>query len=352
MTRREFLNRLPLPAALSAFLGFPASSRAAAGNPYYNGPPSDHFDGTRFFVPGHEMTNGFSEFLRWRFNGQRAEWPASAPGLPAPELPQRVGPQEMRITLIGHATVLIQIAGLNILTDPVFSDRASPVGFAGPARVNPPAITPDRLPPIDVVLLTHNHYDHCDAASIERLVALHDPRFVTPLGNDTIIRKAAPNARTEAGDWGDTVELAPGIAATFHPWYHWSARGIRDRRMALWAAFALQTPAGRVFHVGDTGFGDGEYFRKARQRHGDFDLAILPIGAYEPRWFMSGQHVNPAESVQTARLLGARRALGHHWGTFQLTDEAIDAPPAALAEALAGTGIDFRPLRPGESVLV
>lgn len=257
----------------------------------------------------------------------------------------------MRVSLIGHASFLIQLAGVNILVDPVWSDRAGPLGLLGPRRVNQPGIAFANLPPIDVVLVTHNHYDHLDIATLRRLWRMHRPRFVTPLGNDVIIRRAARKAEITALDWGDGVEIAPGVVAHLQSCRHWSARGLWDRRRALWGAFVLTSPAGIIYHVGDTGFGDGVHFADVAARFGPPDLAILPIGAYEPRWFMQAQHMNPEEAVQGFLLCQARNAVGHHWGTFQLTNEAIEAPREALADVLKSSDIDperFRALVPGE----
>jgi L-ascorbate metabolism protein UlaG (beta-lactamase superfamily) len=261
----------------------------------------------------------------------------------------------LRVTLVGHATLLIQTGGLNILTDPVWSERASPFRFAGPRRVNPPGIAFASLPPVDLVLLTHNHYDHLDLATLARLQAVHDPLVVTPLGNDTIVRREVPAMRLAAHDWGDVVEHTTGhgsVRLYLEPCHHWSARGFGDRRMALWAAFVIASAAGRTYHVGDTGYHAGINFRDARAKHGPFRLAILPIGAYEPRWFMTPQHQNPEEAVRGFGDCGAAFACGHHWGTFQLTDEGIEAPLEALATALAAADVAparFRPLRPGEA---
>jgi L-ascorbate metabolism protein UlaG (beta-lactamase superfamily) len=220
------------------------------------------------------------------------------------------------------------------------------VSFSGPKRVCEPGIAFDALLPIDTVLVSHNHYDHLDLATLTRLARAHDPRVITPLGNDAIMRAHNPAIRAEACDWGDRIELGQGVAVTLCP-----ARGVRDRNRALWAAFVLETPAGRIFFVGDSGYGDGHHFRTARERYGPFRLAILPFGHYEPRWFMRDQHMNPAESVQAFLDCGATLALGHHYGTFKLTDEPIDAPVLALAAARATANLKpevFRVLRPGE----
>jgi len=238
-----------------------------------------------------------------------------------------------------------------MLLDPVWSKRASPLRFIGPKRVNDPGIAFADLPPIDVVLVSHAHYDHLDLGTLSRIAAAHRARVITPLGNDTIMRNYDPAIAAEAYDWGNRVEIGVGLTVTLVAAQHWSARNLSDRNMSLWASFVIETPGGRIYFVADSGYGDGRYFRSARERHGPFKLAILPIGAYEPRWFMRDQHMNPAESVQALIDCGAEIALAHHYGTFQLTDEQIDAPLVALADALKVAGISaerFRALQPGQ----
>jgi L-ascorbate metabolism protein UlaG (beta-lactamase superfamily) len=347
LTRRRVLAALTAlsAAAIGGIVGRGAITR------YYDGPVSDHFDGTRFFDPHGVEPKRLTDLLRWWAAGGKSEWPAWRPYPNSDRPPARVEGAAWRISFVGHATLLIQTGGLNILTDPVWSERASPFTFAGPKRVNAPGIAFEALPPIDVVLVSHGHYDHLDVATLSRLAAAHRPRVITPLGNDTIMRNHDPAIRADGFDWGDRVALGTGMAVTLAPMRHWTARTFLDRNKALWAAFVLETPAGRIYLVGDSGYGDGHHFRAARDRHGPFRLAVLPIGAYEPRWFMQDQHMNPAESVRAFRECGAELALAHHFGTFHLTDEAIDAPEAALKEALAGAGIapeQFRALKPGE----
>ena len=306
-------------------------------NRYYQGPPSDHFDGTRFFNPGQPATDrSLGDIVRWKRSGEAVRWDEAPPVIPATPDARVAG---LRITNVGHATLLIQAAGLNILTDPVWSMRASPVRFAGPKRVAPPGIAFEALPPIDAVLLSHNHYDHLDVATLRRLHAAHAPLIATPLGNDAIVRRAVPGARVATGDWGDTIALGGGARTHIVRANHWSARGLGDRRMALWGGHWLETAAGSVYFAGDTGYGDGAIFRAMRARYGRPDVALIPIGAYAPRWFMSAQHVDPAEAVAIARDTGALRALGIHWGIFRLTDEGRAAPAVALAEAMAAAGM-------------
>jgi L-ascorbate metabolism protein UlaG (beta-lactamase superfamily) len=349
MNRRQIFQLLGLGAAATATVA--GTRTAMAGNRYYDGPPSDHFDGTRFFNPGGIEPRPFTDVLRWRFGGgsERAAWPERVES-PFPAAVPDARVEDLRLTMVGHATLLLQVAGLNILTDPVWSERVSPVSFLGPRRVVEPGIAFERLPKIDLILLSHNHYDHLDVDTLARLKAEHDPLVVTPLGNDRIVLDAVPGMRLQVGDWGDRIET-PGAVIHVEPAHHWSARGLRDRRMALWAAFVVETAAGRIYHIGDTGFHEGINYRAAAAKHGDFRLAILPIGAYEPRWFMAGQHQGPEDAVAGMVLAKAQYAAGHHWSTFQLTDEPIDEPGRLLAETLRNRDIArerFRPMLPGE----
>jgi len=318
-------------------------------NRYYAGPQSDHFDGHRFHSPGQPTTDrSFGELMRWRREGKRAEWPGHVP-VTATVPPERSAAP--RVTMVGHATVLIQVEGLNILTDPVWSDRASPFRFAGPRRVTAPGIDFAHLPPIDAVLLSHNHYDHLDVHTLRRLHAHHRPRMVMPLGTDATVRRAVRSADIVTGDWHDRVTLGPGVTVTLTPANHWSARGFRDRRHALWCGFWIETPGPGIWFAGDTGYGDGAIFRAIRNRHGAPDLALIPIGAYEPRWFMAPQHCAPEEAVRIFHDIGAVTALGIHWGTFQLTDEPREEPTELLRVALNAAGLAperFRPLGPGD----
>jgi L-ascorbate metabolism protein UlaG (beta-lactamase superfamily) len=349
MNRRRLLTLLTIPTL--AVLGSAAYVQArSARNPYYEGPVTDHFDGVRFSnPPGGPAMKPFTEFLKWQVSGEREDWPDAYPSPFADKPPTRV--DGLRIVLVGHASVLIQAAGLNILVDPIWSERASPFTFIGPQRVNPPGIAFADLPPIDAVLVTHNHYDHLDRATLSRLWHAHRPRIIAPLGNDAIIREFDASIAVEARDWGDAVALSEAVTVRLEPAYHWSARGLTDRRMALWCAYVLTTPAGVIYHIGDTGYGDGAIFRAVRERYRAPRVALLPIGAYEPRWFMQPQHMNPDEAVRVFIDCGAEQALGHHWGTFQLTDEGIELPLQVLSAALAAQGVAerFRPLRPGEA---
>ena len=350
VTRRRLLGLL---AGTAAAIGVPAIwiSRMKT----YSGPVSDHFDGLHFLDPDGSPPKSLLELLRWQFGSgrQRASWPDWVPSPYADTPPAKVTGDKVRLSFVGHASWLIQASGVNLLIDPVWSMRASPFTFAGPKRRNDPGIAFDALPKIDVVLVSHGHYDHLDVATLSRLVEKFSPRVITPLGNDVTMRKADGAIKAESFDWKDRVELGSGLAVTLVPTRHWSARGLFDRNKALWASFVLETPAGKLYIVSDSGYGDGTHFRNVGQAHGPLRLAILPIGAYEPRWFMRDQHMNPSDAVKALADCGAQQALAHHHGTFQLTDEAIDAPVIALGEALDAARIPrekFAVLKPGQVV--
>ncbi len=318
---------------------------------YYRGPVSDHFDGERFFNPGDPPPaerRGFSffRFLRFAFGLDRAPWPKSVP-VERTAPPARVEGQAMRATWIGHATVLVQTQGLNILTDPVWSDRASPFGFMGPKRVVEPGVAFGDLPKIDLVLLSHNHYDHLDLATLERLWVRDRPLIVTPLGNDTILRTRGIEAVT--GDWGDRVAVRPGIDVIVERVHHWGSRWGADRNRALWGGLTVTLPGGNLFFAGDTGWGDGSWTRGVAA-YGPHRLALVPIGAYLPRELMQGSHVGPDEAVAIFRAIDPAHAIGIHWGTFQLSEEDYAAPADMLAAEVEAAGIDpgrFRAIAPG-----
>jgi N-acyl-phosphatidylethanolamine-hydrolysing phospholipase D len=313
--------------------------------------------GYRNTTPVGAIETPLSQLLRWR-------WEALRDGLPPPpQAPTPVvapdleglranagGSRQPAVTWIGHATSLVQAGGLNVLTDPVFSDRASPVPFAGPKRAQPPGVALPDLPPVDVVLVSHNHYDHLDRASVVELDRRAQGRtlFLVPLGNKAWM-EAQGIRRVVELDWWDTHRVG---AVTFQlvPVQHWSARSLGDRNQTLWGGWVARGPDLHWYFSGDTGY--SSYFADTRSRGGPVDLALLAIGAYEPRWFMQAQHMNPSEAVQAHKDLGARRSIAIHWGTFALTDEPLDQPPRDLAQARRAAGLaddDFTLLRIGET---
>ncbi|HEV2750008.1 MAG TPA: MBL fold metallo-hydrolase [Gemmatimonadales bacterium] len=309
-------------------------------------PSSDHFDSRRFFNP-----NGANGQPLWKVPrmllARRTRWPSVVPV--EPRRPPNVGPDDAVVTFIGHASFLMQIAGTNLLTDPVYAERASPVSFAGPRRVRAPGVRFDDLPAISCVLLSHNHYDHCDLGTLRALDGRFHMPFVTPIGNGRVLRSAGLR-QVEEIDWWQRADTAP-LPITLTPAQHFASRNMFDRNRALWGGFLIEAPGLRVLFAGDSGY--GPHFREIGGRFGPVDLALLPIGAYEPRWFMKDIHMNPAEAVQAHLDLAARQSLAMHWGTFQLTPEGIDEPPRALARALSERGVPaerFRTVEVGESV--
>ena len=315
---------------------------------YYTGSITDHFDGKQFYHAGLPPTDkSLFDLLRWQLFGNHAKWPKS--------IPARIGikpePHDtLSILCIGHASLLIQTAGINILIDPVWSEVASPFRV-GPRRRNSPAVSLVDLPPVHAILVTHNHYDHMDTATIAAIHAQHKPVIISPLGNDTVIHKDAPQVSVQTGDWWQSFPLSPNVRVTIVPAYHWSARKLGDRRQSLWCGFVIDSPSGRIYCAGDTAYQDGKIFSEIRSRCGNPLVAILPIGAYAPRWFMSTQHTDPAEAVQIAIDVGAQHLLGIHWGTFPLTDEPWDEPPRLLEDAVTlhtGTPIRAQAMRSGD----
>jgi L-ascorbate metabolism protein UlaG (beta-lactamase superfamily) len=288
--------------------------------------------------------------LRWQLSGDRKPWPPQPPDPKPGGDPQALPPPgSASITFIGHSTFLIRWAGLTILTDPVFSERASPVSWAGPKRARPPGRAFADLPRIDLLLVSHNHYDHMDLPSLRAIRRRDNPQVVTPLGNAVHLAKAGLD-RVQELDWWQSTTPLPGIRVTATPARHFSARTLRDRNHSLWSGFMLEIASHRLFFAGDSGA--GSHWAEIGQRVGSPDLALLPIGAYEPRAIMAPVHMNPAEAVAAHQALGAARSIGMHFGTFQLTDEPIDEPPAAMAAARAAAGLadtDFVTLGFGET---
>ena len=323
----------------------------SACGPYYDGEPSDHFDGQKFFNPKQENTPSFSDFLRWQTNGLRQDWPDWIDNPVQDIPPNRVEGTDLRVSFINHATVLLQTQGVNILTDPVWSDRIGPFNLVGPKRHRAPGIAFDDLPKVDVMVLSHNHYDHLDLQTIQRLCDRDQPLFLVPLGNDTIIDDSCARGKVSAMDWNDRLVGPGGLVFHLLPSLHWSSRGITDRDKALWGAFLIETQSGNLYFAGDTGYGDGSTYTEVAERFGKIRLALLPIGAYEPRWFMIGHHMNPEDSVLAHKDLKAEHSLAIHFGTFQLSDEAIDDPTKALMAARLKHDVpeqSFRALENGE----
>jgi L-ascorbate metabolism protein UlaG (beta-lactamase superfamily) len=308
---------------------------------------SPHFDGKRFFNPDGKQARGLLDVLRWKLKSRAAKSPVFIDDVQT-SVPSHLLPDsQIRVTLINHSTVLVQANGLNILTDPVWSERASPVSFAGPRRRRAPGVHLGDLPPIDLVLLSHNHYDHLDLPTIRQLKRSHQCEYIVPLGLKKLFSKHKLGDVHQL-DWGDSVNLR-GMAIHAVPAVHFSARSLRDRNRTLWCGYLLQTTAGPIYFAGDTAY--GEHFGAIRERYGPPRVALLPIGAYQPRWFMSSVHMNPEDAVRAHQTLYAQTSIAIHHGTFQLTDESLDTPRQELESCIRQAGVDpqaFRVLLNGQ----
>lgn len=294
-------------------------------------------------------------FLKWRLTRVTPQWPTWIDIQPELTPVNRViATKELLVTYINHATVLIQTAGLNILTDPIWSQRCSPLQWLGPKRIHAPGIALENLPPIDAVLISHNHYDHLDLPTIAALNKRFKSQFITGLGNKKIIHKASNDIFSLEMDWWETITISDQVKLTYVPAHHWSGRGVLDTNTCLWGGFVIETPQHTIYFAGDTAY--GKHFEQIQQRFGEISLAILPIGAYEVRWFMQETHINPEEAVIAHQQLNAKYSLGIHFGTFaDLADEAYEQPLTDLSIALTKHDIDpllFRTLKPGEGWMI
>ncbi len=291
-----------------------------------------HFDGKRFFNPDAPPARGFLDLLRWKFTSRPVRSPDFVHDVKQCKPPASVGDRDLRVTMVNHSTVLLQLHDVNILTDPVWSERASPFQWIGPRRRRTPGVRWEDLPRIDIVLLSHNHYDHLDLAALRKLARLGTSQFVVPLGVGRLLQSNRICPVHEL-DWGDMLTLG-GIAIHAVPALHFSARGLFDRNATLWCGYVIETAGCVLYFAGDTAF--GSHFDAIRERFGAPRLALLPIGAYEPRWFMSPVHMAPEEAVRAHLILGAKTSIAIHHGTFQLADEALDTPKQRLRECSSG----------------
>jgi L-ascorbate metabolism protein UlaG (beta-lactamase superfamily) len=289
-------------------------------------PVPRHYDGRRFYNPSAPQAPGLLDALKWKLTSWQAASPAFIADVEPSIPPSRTEGSALRATLINHSTVLLQQRGSNILTDPIWSERASPVSWAGPRRRRKPGVSWEHLPRIDTVLLSHNHYDHLDLITLRRLAARGESTFIAPAGVARLLR-SQNIAPVHELDWGESVSLRDCIIHCV-PALHFSSRGIYDRNQTLWCGYVIEYPDRRVYFAGDTGFGN--HFAQIREQFGSPHLALLPIGAYEPRWFMSPVHMAPDEAVRAHQVLAAKTSIAIHHGTFQLADEGLDTPKNQL----------------------
>jgi L-ascorbate metabolism protein UlaG (beta-lactamase superfamily) len=337
---------------LAIATGLYAARRSMTGGPGHIGPVTDHFNGREFFNRAAGAGRSLGDFLRWQRTAARKAWPAWVENVATPELPASLAEGEIALTFVNHITYLVQWRGLNVLTDPVYSERVSPVQWSGPRRVRAPGLPFDDLPSIDLVLVSHNHYDHLDLDTLRRLEARHRPLFLTGLGNRRFLEQHGMTRVVELDWWQGTRHSGADIV--FTPAQHWSGRGVRGRNRTLWGGFVVTADRRSVYFAGDTGYAR-HHFVAIRERCSPPDVSLLPIGAYEPRWFMREQHMNPDDAVRAHCDLDTPLSIATHFGCFQLTDEGIDDPVRDLAEARRVHGVDtasFRVLETGETLRV
>jgi L-ascorbate metabolism protein UlaG (beta-lactamase superfamily) len=291
-----------------------------------------HFDGKRFYNPNGRQARGFLDAFRWKLTSRKEPSPRFIADVEQSVPPREVEGSGARITLVNHSTVLIQLSGCNILTDPIWSERTSPFSWIGPRRLRKPGVAWDDLPRIDAVLLSHNHYDHLDLPTLRRLAARGDSTFVVPARVARLLRSQKIGPAHEL-DWGESLSLTaslPGFTIHCVPALHFSNRGVFDRNKTLWCGYMIECRERLVYFAGDTAFGD--HFAQIREKFGSPRVALLPIGAYEPRWFMSPVHMDPDEAVRAHETLGAGTSIAIHHGTFQLADDGLDTAAKRLKE--------------------
>lgn len=299
--------------------------------PTHSGPVSDHFDGKKFINPGNAQAKGFADVFQWMIQRQQGPWTEkkeSAYG----EKPETMITNGIKITFVNHSTFLIQIDGMNILTDPVWSERTSPFDFAGPKRMRPPGIRFEDLPKIDFVILSHNHYDHLDISTLKNIYKFHQPKIITPLGVKSFLDSNQIMTATDL-DWWQEVSLTDSLLIQAVPAQHFSGRGISDRDATLWCGYVIKNNRGNIYFAGDTGYNEFT-FKEIGQRCAPISVALIPIGAFKPVWFMSPIHCSPAQAVQIHFDVNASQSIATHFGTFPLADDGEDEPISELKDAM------------------
>lgn len=321
--------------------------------PGYKGPVSDHFNGTTFENIDDVGSKNFFQVFWWSLTRTPGKWEKRTESeLPPGSFSERRVEDDLKVSYVNHSTFLIQTDSLNILTDPVWSDRVSPFSFAGPERMRPPGFRYEDLPPVDAVLISHNHYDHLDIETLKRLKRDHNPMFIVPLGVDKQLSEEGI-INTMALDWWESVSIERRMKVSAVPAQHFSARGLFDRDKTLWAGFVISTSSGPVYFAGDTGY--GSFFPQIAERFGPVKLSLIPIGAYKPRWFMAPVHVDPAEALKVHADVQSEFSIGMHYGTFPLADDSQYDPLTDLKEALEQSGLteeEFRIMEEGSQFTV
>lgn len=332
-----------LTCLLCAFNTFSAKERYVGG---------DHYNSQngKFFNPGLDSEKSFWDLAKWLTTRNMEDWPEWLENEVEPKLPSSLTKHEMAVTFINHSSFLLQFNGLNILTDPVYSERTSPVSFVGPKRVRSPGLAFERLPKIDIVMISHNHYDHMDLDTLKRLDKKFSPKFLVPMKDGKLLKDEGIKNVAEL-DWWASHYFGEKAKITFTPAQHFSGRGLFDRNKTLWGSYIIKYNGYNVFFAGDTGY--SPHFKEIKYRFQSIDFSILPIGAYKPRWFMKTMHMNPAEAVTAHTDLESKKSIGMHFGTFQLTEESIYAPIEELQRAKLKKNInanDFTVMSVGQTL--
>lgn len=303
----------------------------------YKGPVSDHFDGSRFFMEGND--HSFGDMVKWMWEMETVKWPEWIVEPVQPPPPEAVGPGKLRVTYVNHATVLIQVDELNIITDPVWSLKVGPFSWMGVKRIRNPGVSFENLPKIDLVLISHDHYDHLDLPTLTKMVQRDDPMILTGLGLKQYLEKHGITKTVEL-DWQQTYQLENSkLTITFVPSLHSSGRWPLMGNKSLWGGYVITYSKGNIYFAGDTGY--GEFVDRISDRFDSFRLTILPIGSYEKRWFMKNQHMNPDDAVKVHLALKSMQSMGMHYGTFaEHPEQAVDAHEKDLSMALDEHKID------------
>lgn len=319
--------------------------------PSHRGEVSDHFDGKKFLNPGNAKAKGLTDVFQWMM--QRKQGPWTEKKEPAiGKKPEAMITEGMKITFVNHSTFLIQLDGVNILTDPVWSERVSPFQFAGPKRMKQPGIRFEDLPKIDYVLLSHNHYDHLDINTIKDIDKVHRPKMITPLGVKAFLDSQQLVSAVDL-DWWQEIQLTASLSVQAVPAQHFSGRGVFDRDATLWCGYVIKNQRGNIYFAGDTGYNKFT-FKEIGTRCAPVSVALIPIGAFQPTWFMSPIHCSPSEAVQIHFDVMASQSIATHFGTFPLADDGEDEPIQELQKAMNQTNLSpdkFLVLKEGEGRL-
>jgi len=323
---------------LGTFIGLALIIGYLLSGPAYTGPITDHFNGKQFLNPSGIQAKGFSNVLKYFQEKRTEQWfknyetAVREDPIPEPNI------SEIQYTYVNHSTFLIQHQGVKILTDPIWSERCSPFQFVGPARMRPPGIPFENLPIIDLVLLSHNHYDHLDKNTIEHIEEQWSPKFIVPLGLKKVMEKMGCKNVQEI-DWWESIDYKK-LQIKAVPANHFSSRGMFDRDVTLWAGFVIKSPSHKIYFLGDSGYSD--LFKTIGEREGPFDLSFIPIGAYLPEWFMSPIHISPKEAVQVHLDVKSKKSVAMHFGTFPLALDGPERAPEELIDNLHKLDIDLQ----------